>query len=274
MWLKTAKKNSASTLNLRLSAIKSFLKYCSEENIELTSYYLDISSIHAFKTSKDSCIEFLSQEQLKLLFSIPDTSTRIERRNCFFMILMYETGGRLQEILDPTLNSIIRDESRVKIILHGKGNKTRSVPLLGQTVRHFDAYLKEFHKQRIRTDYLFYTVHDSTHTKMKQGTVDYFLKKYGSLAKERNEKFPSGLHAHMLKHSIAMAMYKKGIPISYIRDFLGHKSIDTTTVYSHADEEMLTKALESVNDVVNSLPAIKKHWKGNEQYLIALCGLD
>lgn len=274
MWLKTTKKNSASTLNLRLTAIKSFLKYCNEEDMELTSYYLDVSSIHAFKASKKVCVEFLPQEQLKLLFSIPDISTRIGRRNRFFMILTYEIGGRLQEILDLTLNNIIRDGNRVKIILHGKGNKIRSVPLLGQTVHHLDAYLKEFHMLGTRADYLFYTIHDSKHTKMKQGTVGYFLKKYGNLAKAKNEDFPEGLHAHMLRHSIAMAMYKKGIPISYIRDFLGHSSIETTTLYSYADEETITKSLESVIDTTNSLPRSKKNWKGQEQYLIDLCGLD
>lgn len=274
MWLKTTKKNSAGTLNLRLTAVKSFLKYCSEEDMELTYYYHDISSIHAFKTSKKVCVDFLSQDQLKLLFSVPDISTRIGRRDRFFMILTYETGGRLQEILDLTLNCIIRDGNRVKIIIHGKGDKTRIVPLLGQTVHHLDAYLKEFHKQGARDDYLFYTIHNSKHSKMKQGTVDYFLKKYGSLAKEKNEDFPGGLHAHMLRHSIAMAMYKKGIPISYIRDFLGHSSIETTTIYSYADDETITKALESVNDTTNRLPTPKKQWKGQEQYLIALCGLD
>ena len=274
MWLKTVKKNSASTLNLRLTAIKSFLKYCSEEDMELTSYYIGISSIHAFKASKKNCVEFLSQEQLKLLFLIPDISTRIGRRDRFFMILTYETGGRLQEILDLTLNCIIRDGNKVKIILHGKGDKTRNVPLLGQTVNHLDAYLKEFHQIGTKADYLFYTIHDSKHTKMKQGTVDYFLKKYGSLAKEKDEDFPEGLHAHLLRHSIAMSMYKKGIPISYIRDFLGHSSIETTAVYSYADEETITKALELVNDTANSLPAPKKEWKGQEQYLIDLCGLD
>lgn len=190
------------------------------------------------------------------------------------MILTYETGARLQEMLDLTVNCILRDGNKVKIILHGKGDKTRSVPLLGQTVHHLDAYLKEFHKQRNRMDYLFYTIHDSKHTKMKQGTVDYFLKKYGGLARQKSKKFPTGLHAHMLRHSIAMAMYKKGIPISYIREFLGHKSIETTTVYSHADEETIAKALESVNDTANGLPTLKKQWKGDEQYLIALCGLD
>lgn len=72
---------------------------------------------------------------------------------------------------------------------------------------------------------------------MKPGTVDYFLKKYGKFAHEADTAFPEGLHAHMFRHSIAMAMHKNGIHISYIRDFLGHSSIETTSVYSYSDDE-------------------------------------
>jgi len=54
MWLKETRKNSTQTLNLRLSAIKSFLKYCSEEDMSLTPLYLDVVSIHAFKGAKRS----------------------------------------------------------------------------------------------------------------------------------------------------------------------------------------------------------------------------
>jgi len=72
-----------------------------------------------------------------------------------------------------------------------------------------------------------------------------------------------------------MAMYKKGIPISYIRDFLGHSSIETTTVYSYADEETITKALESVVHEEPDGKALKqKNWKGKEQYLLEFCGLN
>ena len=107
---------------------------------------------------------------------------------------------------------------------------------------------------------------------MRSGTVDYFMKKYGRLAHRENCAFPEGLHAHMLRHSIAMAMYKKGIPISYIRDFLGHSSIETTTIYSHADEETMTRALESVANGI-ATPKLK-NWKGKEQYLLEFCGLN
>lgn len=110
---------------------------------------------------------------------------------------------------------------------------------------------------------------------MKPGTVDYFLKKYSKLIHHSDIEFPADLHAHMLRHSVAMAMYKKGIPISYIKDFLGHSSIVTTSVYSYADEETIAMALESIEHEPNSKakPNSKK-WKGNENYLLEFCGLN
>jgi len=200
MWLKDSKKNSVQTLNLRLSAIKSFLKYCGEEDIELMPVYLDVASIHAFRGSKNPCVEYLTQEQLKLLFSLPDMTTRLGRRNRFFMIFAYETGARLQELFDLKLSSIIRNESNVRIRIHGKGNRIRYVPLLGLTVDHLNSYLAGFHKDSTGDEFLFYTIHDSAKTQMKPGTADYMFKKYGAIAHNANSNFPEGLHAPHLRH--------------------------------------------------------------------------
>ena len=275
LWLKDTRKSSTQTLNLRLSAIKSFLKYCSEEDMELTTIYLDVAGIHAFKGVKKPYVEYLTQEQLKLVFSLPDVTTRLGRRDRFFMIFAYETGARIQELLDLQLNCVIRSDAGVRVRIHGKGNKVRYVPLLGSTIKHLDAYLTGFHKDSTQDNFLFYTIHDKKKTQMKPGTVDYFLKKYGKLAHKADDIFPPDLHAHMFRHSVAMAMYKKGIPISYIRDFLGHSSIETTTIYSYSDDETITKALESVDhEETTGEPVTKqKNWKGNEQRLLEYCGL-
>ncbi|MCE5202458.1 MAG: tyrosine-type recombinase/integrase [Synergistaceae bacterium] len=239
------------------------------------SVYLEVAGIHAFKGVKKTYAEHLTQEQLKLLFSLPDMTARIGRRDRFFMILAYETGARIQEMLDLQLNCIVRSDSSVRLRIRGKGNKVRYVPLLRATVRHLDAYLAEFHKDSPSDVFLFYTTHDRQKTQMKPGTADYFLKKYGKLAHEADDAFSENLHAHMLRHSIAMAMYKKGIPLSYIRDFLGHSSVETTTIYSYSDEETITKALESADcdAIIGALSARSKNWKGKEQYLLKYCGL-
>lgn len=192
------------------------------------------------------------------------------------MILAYETGARMQELLDLQITSIVHSDTSVRVRIHGKGNKTRYVPLLGSTVKHLNSYLSEFHKDSLKDTSLFFTIHDAKKTQMKPGTVDYFLKKYGKLLHQADPSFPTGLHAHMFRHSVAMAMYKKGIPISYIRDFLGHSSIETTAVYSYADEDTITKALESIDHIGTSSETAIKHkkWKGKEQYLLEYCGLN
>ena len=83
------------------------------------------------------------------------------------------------------------------------------------------------------------------------------------------------MHAHILRHSIAMAMYKKGIPLSYIGDFLGHSSVETTAIYSYSDEETITEVLEAANQIGTvDKPTKHKEWKGREQYLLEFCGLD
>lgn len=276
IWLKDNRNCSAQTLNLRLSAIKSFLKYCSEEDLELMTFYLEVSSIHAFKGVRKPFVEYLAQPQLKQLFAIPDTASRLGRRDRFFLIFAYETGARMQELLDLKLNCIMRNGPSVRIRIFGKGAKIRYVPLMRSTVEHLEAYLSEFHMSSEDEDYLFYTVHDSKHTQMKPGTVDYFMKKYGKIAHAEDKSFPPGIHAHMLRHSVAMAMYKKGIPISYIKDFLGHSSLETTAVYSYADEETIAKVLESIEheSSCKDRAASCKKWKGREEDLIKFCGLS
>lgn len=266
IWLRDDRHCAIGTINLRLSAIKSFLKYCSEEELELTPVYLEASSIHAFKGTKSKHIDYLTQSQLKLLFGAPDITTRLGRRNRFFLILAYETGARMQELLNMKIGDIFHSGTNVKVRILGKGSKIRYVPLMDSTVKHLNAYLAEFHDSSGNDDYLFFTIHDRHKTQMKSETVDYFFKKYGDQLHKLDSDYPANLHAHMLRHSIAMAMYKKGFPISYIKDFLGHNSLMTTSIYSYADEETIAKALELIDHEEFDGRSLRKEkkWKGRK----------
>lgn len=232
LYLRDEKSNSASTINLRLSAIKSFFKYCGEEEIELYKYYTKIKTIHNFKGTKKNKVEYLTSQQLKLLFEAPDIGLNKGRRDRFLMILMYETGMRLNEIVSLKLENIVLNGEDVEIKIFGKGSKYRTVPLLKPAIKHLNAYLKEFHPLNNQSDYLFYVNHSGRRDKLSPGTVDAFLKKYAHKINEENDDFPINLHAHMLRHSVAMSMYKNGIPISYVKDFLGHSDISTTSIYA------------------------------------------
>ena len=282
IWLRDSESKAVNTINLRLSAIKSFLCYCSEEDATLSELYLKVKSIRRFKGKTDPKLEYLKPEQLESIFSWPDTSTRNGRRNQYFMIHAYETGGRIEELVNMKLDDIIRNGASVQIRLHGKGNKTRYNPLPAEVLPHLDAYLNEFHPGGKNQDYLFYTIHNGQHTKMAPRTVNSFLASYAKGLHEVDPSFPEGLHCHVFRHSIGMAMFKAGIPLSYIKDFLGHSSIDSTSIYAHADNEAMAAALRSVDQ--EALPAKdsdgnvvsypEKKWKGKEEYLLHFCGLE
>lgn len=281
IWLRDSQAKAVNTINLRLSAIKSFLCYCSEEDATLTELYLKVKTIRRFKGKTDPKLEYLNPEHLEKVFSVPDTASRNGRRNQFFMIHAYETGGRVEELVSMTLGDIIRNGDNVQIRLHGKGNKTRYTPLPAEAVPHLDAYLAEFHPDGKNTDYLFYTVHNGIHTKMSPRTVNTFLSSYAKQLHEADPSFPESLHCHVFRHSIGMAMYKAGIPISYIKDFLGHASLDSTAIYAHADNESMAEVLRSVDqealpktdNIGNVISTPEKKWKGKEDYLLHFCGL-
>lgn len=282
IWLRDDQSRAVNTINLRLSALISFLRYCSEEDAGLTELYLKAKSIHRFKGQRSPKLEYLNQAQLEVLFAFPDTGTRIGRRNQYFMIHAYETGGRIEELLDMTLGDIIRNGNGIQVRLHGKGDKTRYIPFPEEAVPNLDAYLREFHPGGGRNeDYLFYTIHKNSHTQMAPRTVNSFLSGYVSELHRIDSSFPEGLHCHVFRHSIGMAMYKAGIPLSYIKDFLGHSSIESTSIYAHADTESMAAALRSVDQ--EALPSKdsgdaaayqpEKKWKGKEEYLLSFCGL-
>jgi integrase/recombinase XerD len=274
-WLIDTRRNGERTANQRLAALKSFLAYCRGEDITLTHIYLAVCQIRPFKVPQKTYVDYLSENQLKLLFSMPDTKSSKGRRDVTMMILLYESGARIQELLDLRLCDIIwNKKTNVQLRITGKGNKTRLVPLLGNTATYVRQYIGEFHKRSCPEDFLFYTCHRNGNQQMAQGTVDAFLKVYAKAAYKADPLFPTGLHAHMLRHSIAMTMYGKGIPLSYIRDFLGHTSIETTSVYAYANSEMIAKALEQSAKIVTASlkSSTKKEWK-EKKTMAALCGL-
>ena len=117
---------------------------------------------------------------------------------------------------------------------------------------------------------------------MAPRTVNSFLSSYAKQLHEMDSGFPENLHCHVFRHSIGMAMYKAGIQISYIKDFLGHSSLNSTAIYAHADSDAMAEALRSVDqealpvrdDEGNIVFIPEKKWKGKEEYLLHFCRLD
>lgn len=269
-WLSDERNCGISTCNLRLSALKSFLKYCSDEDISLYSVYLELKRIPLMKGPRRP-VGYMSDTAIKTLLAQPDIKTIKGARNLMIIILMYDTGVRVQELVDICVSDLHLMAKNAFITITGKGNRTRNIPFMDKTVTHLNEYLKRYHTASSIKESLplFYSLHSGIPQKLSTDTIGIMLKNYGEKARKICPEVPSRVHAHLIRHSRAMALYRSGIPLSYIAEFLGHVSINTTSIYASADVEMLRKAIQKVNpDCLNIMPK----WK-DEETLKKLCGL-
>lgn len=244
-YLTEEKKLAASTRNNRLAAIKSFLSYASAMKPEYIIVMNDISQIKTQRDDPFSKVDYMTEAAVQALFSAPDIHTRIGLRDLFFMIIMYDTGGRIQEILDIKVCHIQLGKSPC-IQLHGKGNKTRIVPLMENTIAHLKNYMQVFHEKETweSQQYLFYMVHGSVKTQICDDTIRERMKIYADIARKTCADVPDRVHPHLWRHSRAMHLYQHGMDLTLISQWLGHKQFTTTLVYAHADTEAKRIAIE------------------------------
>ena len=169
-----------------------------------------------------------------------------------FLVLMYDTAARCQEMLDLRIQDLVLHRTSPCVHFTGKGNKTRVVPILPKTAEHLRSYLKKFHpaENRKRDDYVFYA-YGGPQRPMSPDTVAAFVKKYGESARHVCTSIPERVHPHMLRHTRAMHLYQDGVPLAMVSEFLGHAQIETTKIYAHADTEMKRKAIQQAANKLN-----------------------
>ena len=139
-WLRT-RECGITTCNLRLSALKSLLRYCAEEDISLQSVYQEVNNIPSRKVSREP-VGYLSKDALAALLAQPDIATMKGRRNRMIVILLYDTGTRVQELVDLKVSDVYLQAQTPFVIVTGKGRKFRSIPLMVKTVTHLQEYLR------------------------------------------------------------------------------------------------------------------------------------
>lgn len=248
-WIQKERKCSNSTRNARLAAIHSFYKYLQYERLDYLHECQKILSVK-FKRTKKEGIKYLTIEGIKLLLRQPDTSSLKGRRNLALLSLMYDSGARVQEIIDLTPSMLrLNEPATIKII--GKGNKARLVPMLNAQTELLKNYIKE---NRLNEPYanMYPLFFNSRKEKLTRAGVNYIVQKYAEMAIKENELLiPERISCHSFRHSKAMHLLQAGVNLVYIRDILGHVSIKTTEIYARADSKQKRDALEKAYVNVN-----------------------
>ena len=237
-WLEVQRKVSVTTRNQRLAAMKAFAHYVQYRNPEYLENCTDIIAMRPKKHEKP-VIPFLTEEELKALLAQPDPSTRHGLRDLTLLSLLYDSGARVQEITDLKLKDI-RLTNPAMVTLTGKGRKARQVPLMKETCKLLDAYIRNFNlNSEPLTSPLFFNQKGQA---LSRYGITYILKKYVSQAELDSDT--RKISPHVLRHTKAMHLLRAGVNMIYIRDFLGHVNISTTEVYARIDAEIKRKVFE------------------------------
>ncbi|MEG1924885.1 MAG: tyrosine-type recombinase/integrase [Ruthenibacterium sp.] len=273
-WIEIERGCGIATRNQRLMVLRSFFAYAGELDCIHIAFSFVIQKIPT-KAARSKVVEYLSEVALETLLKQPDISKHIQLRNSFFMVLMYDSAARCSELLDMNIRDIRMSVQHPIAYLHGKGSKTRTVPLLEKTVQHCKRYLRAFHpNEPADSDKpLFYTVIHGIQHPMSADAVASFMKKYGETAHQTCPEVPAHIHPHMLRHTRAMHLYQRGMPLALLADYLGHANVETTRIYAYADTEMKRAAIDKADMLRGDAPPVVSIWTDDEEMILKLSGL-
>jgi len=259
---------SIRTRNQRLAALHAFMRYL---QVEAPEHILHCQRVLAipFKQYDRSALHYLTAEQVRAILSQPDLRTPIGRRDLVLLSVLYDTGARVQEVIDLTMRDV-RLEAPPQLHLTGKGRKTRVVPLMPNTVALLADHMCEhgLDQPNYLDSPVFANRHRQRFTRMGIRRV---IQKYVTIARPACPHLPEQISPHTFRHSKAMHLLQAGIPLVIIRDFLGHADIATSEIYARADLDMKRRALEQI--AVPAAPRPLPSWQDDSELLTWLRAL-
>lgn len=270
-WIRNSRGCCAQTCNIRLGALRTFLKYLSERDLAYLSAYEIACTVPTMKVPKRK-INGLSKKAVKQLLEMPKLSIKTGRRDLAFMILLYSTAARLDEILSLKIQDIHLDQQKPYVNIMGKGHKRRTLYLVPKVVAHLKPYIKEYHGEKPHPEsYLFYSRNVGPNGKMTQAAIDKMLKKYAKEAHLLCNEVPLGLHAHQFRHAKASHWLEDGMNIVQISFLLGHEQLETTMIYLDVTTEDERKALATLEYEKDE--NVSPKWKNADGSLVDFCGI-
>jgi len=226
--LKKALKQS--TQAYYLIALRQFLNFFAEKDIKS----LPPEKVKLPKKKTEKVIHFLTLEQVEKLLEAPDTSNEIGLRDRAILETFFSTGMRAGELVNLNREQIkIKPETRdLEITIIGKGQRPRTVYFSERAVFWLRKYL-ETRKDKEKALFINYRG-KKPRTRLTIRSLERIVKKYAILA-----GLPLNTVCHTLRHSFATDLLTKGVDLRVVQEFLGHKNISTTQIYTHVTRPQL-----------------------------------
>ncbi len=182
--------------------------------------------------------EVLDNQEIERMLEAIDLSTKSGQRDRAILELLYSSGLRVSELTSLKINDILFDEDL--IIVTGKGNKQRIVPVGSSALHHIGLYLNHFRKpqKEAKTD-------DTTlflNLRGKPISRVYIFKRIKEIA--QTVGISKNISPHTFRHSFATTLVEAGADLRAVQQMLGHKSITTTEIYTHLDRSYLKDVIQ------------------------------
>jgi integrase/recombinase XerD len=250
------------TRNHRLAALHAFFRYVQSEEPDRMLQCQKILAIPQRRHARPM-VGYLFKEDLAEILAQPDLRNRGGRRDAVLLSILYDTGARVQELIDLSAGDV-RLDPPAQVRLMGKGRKMRAVPLMDKTVQLLRDHMHENHLDRPEQfdRPLFRNGRDQ---RLSRSGIRYILQKHVGKARSKRPSLNRTVTPHMLRHTKGMHLLQSGISPEMIRDFLGHVDVKTTQIYARANLEMKRIALERISDSspVRAIPS----WQQNKNLL-------
>ena len=261
-YLERERKSSPRTRNHRLAALHAFFRYVQAEEPHRMLQCQKILAIPQRRHARPT-VAYLSKEELAEVLAQPNLKTADGRRDAVLLSILYDTGARVQELIDLSIGDV-RLDPPAQLRLLGKGRKMRAVPLMENTVQLLRDHIRENHFDRPEQfdEPLF---RNGLNQRLSRSGIRYILQKYLVKARNTCSSLNRTVSPHTLRHTKGMHLLQSGISLDMIRDFLGHVDVKTTQIYARANLEMKRNALEKISEpsLVPSIPS----WQQNKNLL-------
>lgn len=223
-----------STQNYYLIALRSLLEFFVEKEIAS----LSPSSVKLAKDKKEHDVKFLKLDQVEKLLLAPDINTKIGLRDRAILETLFSTGLRVAELAALNCEQIrINDKTKeLEIAVVGKGGKVRTVYFSERTIKFLRMYLGKRHDadEALFINYKPGIEKTNLPRRLTTKSVEEIVKKYVKIT-----GLPIMATPHTLRHSFATDLLAEGADIRLVQEFLGHRNIATTQIYTHVTNKQL-----------------------------------
>lgn len=240
--LEAERDNSPRTRNLRLTAIRSFMRHASLRDpisLPVAHRVLAIST----KRFDRPALGYLSRKEVEALLAAPDRATWSGQRDAVLFAVLYNTGARVSEITGLRIADVLLDRA-LALHLHGKGRKERVIPLWKSTAAQLRAWFGRIDRTPDAPVFP-----NRIGKRLSRSGVEQRLRVALGKASEQCPSLAGRqISPHTLRHTTAMHLLQSGVDIAVIALWLGHEDTATTHLYVEADLAMKEAALRRVED--------------------------